>query len=127
MTERLLKINDMEVDLDTGILLINLLEEISGKKIPGFNKQPKMRIQKVENNNKAINFITSEGLKLVGIGAEDIVDHKLKLILGLIWTLILRYQIQQGAGDDSPKKALLEWVNNQIRPYGLQVNNFTGE
>jgi filamin len=95
LTERLLKINDLEFDLDTGILLINLLEEISGKKIPGFNKQPKMRIQKVENNNKAVNFIASEGLKLVGIGAEDIVDHKLKLILGLIWTLILRYQIQQ--------------------------------
>ena len=57
-----------------------------------------MRIQKVENNGFALTFISNEGLKLVGIGAEDIVDHKLKLILGLIWTLILRYQIQQGFG-----------------------------
>jgi hypothetical protein len=40
----------------------------------------------------------------------------LKLILGLIWTLILRFQI---ATDDDPygtKAALLEWVNQQINP-----------
>jgi hypothetical protein len=35
---------------------------------------------------------------LVGIGAEDLVDKRLKLILGLIWTIILRYQINRGSG-----------------------------
>ena len=33
-------------------------------------------------------------VRLENIGAEDIVDGKERLILGLIWTIILRFQIQ---------------------------------
>ncbi|EGG21588.1 gelation factor [Cavenderia fasciculata] len=124
LKERILKINDLGADLEDGVLLINLLEIISSKKILKYNKTAKMRLHKMENNNLAVAFIKSEGLKLVGIGAEDIVDGQLKLILGLIWTLILRYQIQM-AETDSPKAALLEWVRQQVKPYGVVVNNFT--
>eukprot|EP01133_Synstelium_polycarpum_P007481 gene7481-8752_t len=126
LKERIMKINDLGADLEDGTLLINLLEIISSKKILKFNKAPKIRLHKMENNNLAVNFIKTEGLKLVGIGAEDIVDGQLKLILGLIWTLILRYQIQM-AETDSPKAALLEWVRQQVAPYGVKVNNFTGD
>ncbi|EGC39028.1 hypothetical protein DICPUDRAFT_91322 [Dictyostelium purpureum] len=125
LKERILKIGDLGTDLEDGVLLINLLEIISSKKILKYNKTPKIRMQKIENNNMAVNFIKSEGLKLVGIGAEDIVDCQLKLILGLIWTLILRYQIQMSESDNSPKAALLEWVRKQVAPYKVVVNNFT--
>jgi hypothetical protein len=54
-----------------------------------------MRAQKLENCQTAIKFIQSEGIKLVNIGSEDFVDKKLTLILGFIWTLILRYHIQK--------------------------------
>jgi filamin len=52
-------------------------------------------------------------------GSGDIVSGNLKLILGLIWTLILHYQISMGFGinEDGGKKdgltgrqALLEWL-----------------
>lgn len=57
-------------------------------------------------------------------GPEDIVDSKApKLILGLIWTLILRYQIKVSTGDDSAKNALLEWVRSKIPEY--DIKNFT--
>jgi hypothetical protein len=59
---------------------------------------------------------------LVGIGPEDIVDSNLKLILGLIWTLILRFQIQRGGFEG--KAELLEWVRKQVAPYGEKPNNF---
>jgi hypothetical protein len=36
------------------------------------------------------------------ISGSDINDCRLKLILGLIWTLILRYQIHQGADGNTP-------------------------
>lgn len=34
-------------------------------------------------------------VKLQNIGAEDIVDGNQRLILGLIWIIILRFQIQE--------------------------------
>lgn len=34
------------------------------------------------------------GVKLVSIGAEEIVDGNLKMTLGMIWTIILRFAIQ---------------------------------
>lgn len=47
-----------------------------------------------------------------------------KLILGLIWTLILRYHIKIGkVEDNSAKNALLEWVRSKIPEYNIQ--NFT--
>ena len=71
-----------------------------------------MRVQKAENVNKALEFITSRGVKLTNIGPEgmlrdqiatphrlpdvpftDIIDGNLKLTLGMIWTLILRFTI----------------------------------
>ena len=35
-----------------------------------YNKNPKMRIQKAENVNKALEFINSRGVKLTNIGSE---------------------------------------------------------
>jgi hypothetical protein len=35
-----------------------------------YNKLPRMRVQKAENVNKALEFITSRGVKLTNIGPE---------------------------------------------------------
>jgi len=82
--------------LDSGIILWELLAEISNKEdeLGRPNRKPAMRIHKVNNLLISLQFLDREKVKLVNIGAEDLVDRKLKLILGLIWTLILRYQIQ---------------------------------
>jgi Ca2+-binding EF-hand superfamily protein len=83
-----------------------------------YNKQPKMRIQKAENVNKALEFITSRGVKLTNIGAEDIVDGNVTLILGMIWTLILRFTMadinEEGL---SAKEGLLLWCQRKTAPY----------
>jgi len=51
--------------------------------------------------------------------------------MGLIWTLILRYQISKGADGtsgkgeaDAAKSDLLKWVQGQVAPYNVPVNNF---
>ena len=50
-----------------------------------------LRFHKIANVNKALDFIASKGVKLVSIGAEEIVDGNVKMTLGMIWTIILRY------------------------------------
>ncbi|ELR24683.1 gelation factor, putative [Acanthamoeba castellanii str. Neff] len=126
LAERRMKVEDIETGLSNGINLCNLLEIISSKSLGKINLKPTMRYHYLENNGRAVKFIKDEGLQLVGIGPEDIVDGKVKLILGLIWTLILRYQINM-IGQGSPKWELLQWVNAQIAPYNVDkpVVNFT--
>lgn len=119
LKERMMKVDDLEVDLCDGVNLINLLEIISSKTIGKYNKAPKIRTQKLENNLFALKFLQSENIKLVNIGNEDIVDGKLKLILGLIWTIILRYQIHIEEGK-SARSDLLKWVQQQIPEYNIK-------
>ena len=61
-------IDDLEVDLSDGLRLITLLQVLSQKKIKRFNKKPRIRAQKMENVQLALDFIASEKIKLVNIG-----------------------------------------------------------
>ena len=61
--------------------------------------------------------------------ASDILKGNLKLILGLIWTLILKYQISLPMMDDddeeannlTPKQALMGWVKSKLPPEVCKV------
>uniref|UniRef100_A0A4W5RAH6 Filamin C n=1 Tax=Hucho hucho TaxID=62062 RepID=A0A4W5RAH6_9TELE len=63
--------------------------------------------------------------------SKAIVDGNLKLILGLIWTLILHYSISMPMWEDeddedakklTPKQRLLGWIQNKVPQ--LPINNF---
>lgn len=118
LAERSLKVENLANDLSDGIKLINLLEQISFKRFGKYTKVVKFHNQKLENVSIALKFLKDEGLKLVAIGPEgilsssnetfytlvcylllivviDVVECRIKLILGLIWTIILRWQIQK--------------------------------
>ena len=61
-------------------------------------------------------------------------DGKLKLILGLIWTLILHYSISlpMWEGEDqstrgknaTPKQRLMDWIQSRM-PANMPISNFT--
>ncbi|KAI3390018.1 hypothetical protein SNEBB_010289, partial [Seison nebaliae] len=87
-----LHITDLFEDLKDGMILIKLLQIVSGKKLPS-PSHCNMRIHHMENASKALEFLNSEMVILSNIGPNDIVDGNRKIILGLIWTIILRYQI----------------------------------
>lgn len=96
LQKRGLHVDDLITGVHTGENLVHLMEIISGKSIPQkIVKNPKLRIQKMQNNKIALNFISSEGIRLVNVSAEDMVNGVMPSILGTIWTLILRYQIKQ--------------------------------
>ncbi|CAH1264982.1 FLNC [Branchiostoma lanceolatum] len=123
-------INELETDLSDGLRLIALIEVLSHKRIPRYNKRPTFRAMKLENVSAALQFLEDEHIKIVNIDSSDIVNGKLKLILGLIWTLILHYSISMPMweGDDeptvkqTPKEKLLGFV--QARVPDLPVKNF---
>ncbi|CAF95915.1 unnamed protein product, partial [Tetraodon nigroviridis] len=81
------QIENIEEDFRDGLKLMLLLEVISGERLAK-PERGKMRVHKISNVNKALDFIASKGVKLVSIGAEEIVDGNAKMTLGMIWTII---------------------------------------
>ncbi|KAF5317553.1 hypothetical protein D9619_013164 [Psilocybe cf. subviscida] len=114
-------------DLSDGVRLIQLMEIMGDTSLGRYNKSPRMRVQKAENVNKALEFITSRGVKLTNIGPEDIIDGNVKLILGMIWTLILRFTIADISEEGlSAKEGLLLWCQRKTEPYDdVNVQDFS--
>ena len=130
-----MEIEDLFKDLEDGKRLIKLLEAISGDKL-GKPNQGRMKVHKIENVNKALAYIQLK-IKLESIGAEDIVSGNPTLILGLIWTIILRFQIQEieieiedemseSKEKRSAKEALLLWCQRKTMGYAnVKVTDFS--
>ncbi len=122
-----LHVNDLFDDLSDGRLLIRLLEILSGEKIASVGRG-KLRINKIENVGKALAFLQQKKVNLQNIGAEDIVDGNPRLILGLVWTMILRFEIEDIELEDessetkSAKEALLLWCQRKTAGYVCLVS-----
>lgn len=43
------------------------------------------------NMDKALQIVSDNGVKLVGMSSECIVDGNVKLTLGLVWSIILHF------------------------------------
>ncbi|KAK7101856.1 filamin-A-like isoform X2 [Littorina saxatilis] len=125
---------DLESDFSDGLRLLALIEVLSGKKFKHVNKRPNFRTQKLENVTMTLKFLEEdEGIRIVNIDSTDIVDKKLKLILGLIWTLILHYSISMpmwegeeptpSEGGPTPKQRLLNWIQSKVPD--MPIKNFT--
>ncbi|XP_064408641.1 alpha-actinin-4 isoform X3 [Latimeria chalumnae] len=119
------QIENIEEDFRDGLKLMLLLEVISGERLPK-PERGKMRVHKINNVNKALDFIASKGVRLVSIGAEEIVDGNVKMTLGMIWTIILRFAIQDiSVEETSAKEGLLLWCQRKTAPYkNVNVQNF---
>ena len=65
---RHLSLTELNEDFCGGLTLIALVEVLSEKKMSKYNRRPRIHAQKVENIQMALNFLKSEGVKLVNIG-----------------------------------------------------------
>ena len=109
------------------VVLIHLLECLSSESLGRYAAKPKLRVQKFENANLSLDFIKSRGIQMTNIGAEDVVDGNRKIILGLIWTLILRFTISDINEEGmTAKEGLLLWCQRKTACYDeVDVRNFT--
>uniref|UniRef100_A0A8C2AIR9 Spectrin beta chain n=1 Tax=Cyprinus carpio TaxID=7962 RepID=A0A8C2AIR9_CYPCA len=87
------RISDLYNDLRDGYMLIRLLEVLSGELLPRPTRG-RMRIHCLENVDKALQFLKEQRVHLENVGSHDIVDGNHRLTLGLIWTIILRFQVR---------------------------------
>uniref|UniRef100_UPI00398F0CEB microtubule-actin cross-linking factor 1 isoform X2 n=1 Tax=Pristiophorus japonicus TaxID=55135 RepID=UPI00398F0CEB len=154
-------INDLYEDLRDGHNLISLLEVLSGVTLQkeqsvlknlrlvrpspcvsehsqeegdadeGPREKGRMRFHRLQNVQIALDYLKQRQVKLVNIRNDDITDGNPKLTLGLIWTIILHFQISEiyvsgESGDMSAKEKLLLWTQKLTEGYsGLKCSNFT--
>ncbi|NXL58230.1 DYST protein, partial [Chordeiles acutipennis] len=122
-------VNDLYEDLRDGHNLISLLEVLSGDTLP--REKGRMRFHRLQNVQIALDYLKKHKVKLVNIRNDDITDGNPKLTLGLIWTIILHFQISDihvtGESEDmSAKERLLLWSQQTTEGYaGIRCENFT--
>ncbi|CAJ1061993.1 plectin isoform X13 [Xyrichtys novacula] len=122
-------VSDLYEDLRDGHNLISLLEVLSGESLP--REKGRMRFHKLQNVQIALDFLRHRQVKLVNIRNDDIADGNPKLTLGLIWTIILHFQISDiqinGQSEDmTAKEKLLLWSQRMTDGYqSIRCDNFT--
>ncbi|XP_030014767.1 neurofilament heavy polypeptide-like isoform X5 [Sphaeramia orbicularis] len=126
-------VTDLYEDLRDGHNLISLLEVLSGETLP--REKGRMRFHKLQNVQIALDFLRHRQVKLVNIRNDDIADGNPKLTLGLIWTIILHFQVSSsisdiqvnGQSEDmTAKEKLLLWSQRMTDGYqGIRCDNFT--
>lgn len=94
-----LEVHDLFRDIQDGHILMVLLEELSGCKLLHGFKKSSHRIFRLNNIAKVLSFLEERNVKLVSIDAADVADGNSSIILGLIWNIILFFQIKELTGN----------------------------
>ncbi|XP_048351416.1 dystrophin isoform X1 [Sphaerodactylus townsendi] len=124
-------IEDLFNDFRDGRRLLELLEGFTGQKLA--KEKGSTRVHALNNVNKALQVLQKNNVDLVNIGSTDIVDGNHKLTLGLIWSIILHWQVKNvmknimaGLQQTNSEKILLSWVRQSTQNYPqVNVTNFT--
>lgn len=115
-----LVVTDLKTDLKDGIGICVLAELLFGSKIK-YNQKVKLPIHMLENLTSGLKALSAAGVKFTNIASGDVHDGNLKLILGLIWCTILKYQMGD-VGLDS----LLKWCQGQtVRYDNVEIEDYT--
>eukprot|EP01092_Planopodium_desertum_P005233 TRINITY_DN2194_c0_g1_i2.p1 TRINITY_DN2194_c0_g1~~TRINITY_DN2194_c0_g1_i2.p1 ORF type:complete len:161 (+),score=26.46 TRINITY_DN2194_c0_g1_i2:20-502(+) len=107
-------------ELKDGVKLCKFCETVSSQSLK-YDTTPSMKIQRIQNIGTAINFLKAPepeglGVKILGIGAEDIENESLKLVLGLIYSVFRKLRLGSLADELSA---------NSVRPSLPNLSNMT--
>lgn len=132
LSRRAMRIDNLYEGLQDGVMLCNLIEVCAGVNIGQWSGAPKSVFQKLRNVDVCLDYLSlKEHVKLVNVGASDIIEGNRRIILGLVWSVILHYDnVEIGDSNSTPRQALLDWVNHAVALYKDRfsigtVTNFT--
>lgn len=105
LRQRAMYINNLQTDFSDGVLLINLLEILTGKNFIKYHRSPRMLAQAIDNFTLAFGYARKNRVQTPpGISAEDIVDGNMSVILRLLWALIVRFELPDLGHALTPRK-----------------------
>lgn len=129
LRKRSMQVEDLIQDLESGVPLINLYEIISDEKLGKFYTDPKSKFHKIANLGTVLtkinSFVDSVGIK-VQFSAEQVMEQDKRQILGMIWCLIHKFEIQDISEEElSAREGLLLWCKKKTKDYrNVKVDNF---
>eukprot|EP01089_Gocevia_fonbrunei_P017000 TRINITY_DN5402_c0_g1_i1.p1 TRINITY_DN5402_c0_g1~~TRINITY_DN5402_c0_g1_i1.p1 ORF type:complete len:540 (-),score=148.66 TRINITY_DN5402_c0_g1_i1:47-1588(-) len=118
-------VNNLYLDLRDGLVLIQLFEKVH----PGIvdqkrvNWHPKNNMQRIENDNYAVELGKELKFSLVGIGGKDIYDGNKTLTLAVLWQLMRHHVVSilsklSGTGKEITDSEIVAWANNKVSSSG---------
>eukprot|EP01089_Gocevia_fonbrunei_P013723 TRINITY_DN3578_c0_g1_i2.p1 TRINITY_DN3578_c0_g1~~TRINITY_DN3578_c0_g1_i2.p1 ORF type:complete len:386 (-),score=87.68 TRINITY_DN3578_c0_g1_i2:58-1215(-) len=124
-----------------GVILCKWLNTITPGIVPKFNLKPRNGFEVLENLNVALEAVKELKIKTVNIGAKDLQEKKVHIILGLMWQVMraelaikisvethpeMAKFIDQKSSNGTLEQTLLLWINNILSEteYYEQVTNF---
>ncbi|XP_070782408.1 dystrophin [Enoplosus armatus] len=92
------EVHDLFTDIQDGRILMALLEELSGCKLLYRFRSSSHRIFRLNNISKALAFLDDRHVSLLGIDASGIADGIPSVVLNLVWSIILYFQVKEVTG-----------------------------
>lgn len=134
---------DIERDFADGVklnALVQVLACLNDDFVTTKIKMPKkarFRPQMLDNIQMVLDYVKAQGIKLVGVNADEVNKGNLKIILGLMWQLIMKFQVSSSHynlpdmedadwKNLTPKQALMKWVKAKL-PEQIKMNNFSSD
>ncbi|GAB1603168.1 dixin-like [Argonauta hians] len=86
------QIEDLRNDVKDGVALINLIEVVSGEKLPNVYMVPSTHSEMKANVERVLQFMSTNHIRMHPMKASDIVDGNLKCIMRLILALAAHFK-----------------------------------
>ncbi|KAM3715802.1 Nuclear anchorage protein [Dirofilaria immitis] len=116
-------VEDLFEDLKDGVLLCHLIEVLTGEALPVNKTKESKRVHHISNLTTALAALRRRGLDLVNNNPTDIANGNPRIICGLIWQMILHFQIETNV------QLLKEWgfeLELANSPSTSKINNESG-
>ncbi|ELP90646.1 hypothetical protein EIN_022850 [Entamoeba invadens IP1] len=117
-------------DLKDGIILMQLVEKLSGKKSPQkLVQHPRFKIQKISNCSNVLKFVEQEFKIKPLCSAENIVNGggEIKFLLGLLFQVFMMFHKSDLLAPQNTEKQqneiILKWLTELLYPYQLVLSS----